>query len=126
MRVKSLFLFTLLFITACSSFLTPTPTDSGINGQVTIGPMCPVVQINNPCPDKPYQATLTVLTSDGQRKVTQFQTDANGNFQVALAPGDYILHPESPKVMPHARDIPFTVEVHQFTQVNVVYDSGIR
>ncbi|HEY9152652.1 MAG TPA: carboxypeptidase-like regulatory domain-containing protein [Anaerolineales bacterium] len=126
MRVKFLFVFTFLLITACSPILAPTPTDSGINGQVTIGPTCPVVRINNPCPDKPYQATLTILTSDGQHKVMQFQTDANGNFQVALSPGNYVLHPEAPNVMPHARDTSFMVEAHQFTRLDVVYDSGIR
>jgi hypothetical protein len=84
------------------------------------------VQINNPCPDKPYQATLTVLTADFQREVLHFQTDADGNFHVTLAPGQYILHPESPSVMPRASDIPFAVVAHQFTRVDVVYDSGIR
>ncbi len=128
MRIKSLFLLAFLLIVACSPQTQDPfePLDSGIYGQVTIGPMCPVVQENNPCPDKPYQATLTVLTTTDHGKVVQFQTDANGNFRVVLVPGQYILHPESPNVMPHASDIPFTVEAHQFTQVNVVYDSGIR
>ena len=126
MRLKPLFLFAFLIVAACSPLGTPVPTDSGITGRVTIGPSCPVVQINNPCPDKAYQATLTVLAADGQHKVIQFQTDINGNFQVALAPGQYILHPESPNVMPHAADIPFVVTAHQFTRVDVVYDSGIR
>jgi hypothetical protein len=84
------------------------------------------VQINNPCPDKPYQATLTVLTTTSHNKVIQFETDANGNFRVALAPGEYILHPESPNVMPRAADISFVVYEHQFKRVDVMYDSGIR
>ena len=126
MRFKSIFLFVFLIVGACSPLRPPPPTDSGIDGRVTIGPTCPVEQVNNPCPPKAYQATLTVLTSDGQHKVIQFQTDVNGNFQVALAPGQYILHPESPNVMPHAADIPFIVNAHQFTRVDVVYDSGIR
>ena len=126
MRLKSLFLFAILILGACSPLVTPIPTDSGIAGRVTIGPTCPVQQINNTCPDKAYQATLTVLASDGRDKVIQFQTDVNGYFQVALAPGQYILHPESPDVMPHAADIPFVVNAHQFTRVDVVYDSGIR
>ncbi|MBI1793612.1 MAG: hypothetical protein HYR70_05420 [Chloroflexi bacterium] len=126
MRPKYIFLVAFLFVTACSPFLAPTPTDSGVDGNVTIGPMCPVVQVNNPCPDKPYQATLTILTTTTRRKVIQFKTDANGYFRAALAPGEYILRPESPNVMPRAAEIPFTVTDRQFTRVDVVYDSGIR
>jgi hypothetical protein len=122
MRLKLLFsLFALLFA-ACA----PTPIDSGIEGHVTIGPICPVMQAGNPCPDQPYQATLTVLTSISKHKVIQFESDSNGYFRVALSPGEYILHPESPNVMPRAADVPFTVEAHQFTRVDVAYDSGIR
>jgi hypothetical protein len=125
MRAQSIFVLTFLLIAACSPF--PAPADSGIEGHVTIGPMCPVMQVGNPCPDKPYQATLTVLTSASRHKVIQFQTDANGYFRVALAPGEYILHPESPNgMMPYAADVPFRVDAHQFTAVNVAYDSGIR
>jgi len=104
---------------------TSMPADSGIEGNVTIGPVCPVVQLNDPCPDQPYQATLTVLTPD-QHMVLQFQTDLNGHYRVDLAPGEYILHPESPNVMPHAADIPFVLRAHQFQRLDIVYDSGIR
>lgn len=114
-------------LAACSPFSAQAPTDSGIEGQVTVGPMCPVMQFGIPCPDKSYQATLSILTSDGQHEVSQFETDPNGYFQFNLAPGSYILHPESPKGgLPHARDIPFVVEAHLFTQLDVTYDSGIR
>ncbi len=108
---------------------TPVPNstgDSGIYGQVTVGPTCPVQRINDPCPDKPYQATLTVLTTTDRSKVIQFQTDANGNFRVALAAGEYILHPESPGFLPRGHDQNFTVPPHEFVQLNVSYDSGIR
>ncbi len=125
MRVKYIFLVIFLLVSGCSPLLAPAPADSGIEGHVTIGPMCPVVQINNPCPDKPYQAAITVLTTD-RRKVTQFQTDANGYFHMALAPGEYILRPESPNVMPHSNDIQVSVVRGQYTRVDVSYDSGIR
>jgi hypothetical protein len=114
----------ILLFAACIPTLTPT--DSGIEGHVMIGPTCPVVQIGNPCPDKPYQATLIIVTSTSGLKVVQFEADSNGYFRVALPSGEYILHPESPNVMPRASDIRFTVEAHQFTRVDVVYDSRIR
>ncbi len=126
MRLKLLFMMFTMLVAACVPMPAPAATDSGIYGQVTVGPTCPVQQVNNPCPDKPYQATLTVLTTTDHSKVIQFQTDANGNFRVALAPGEYILHPESPNFLPRGRDQNFTVSPHEFVQVNVSYDSGIR
>ncbi len=119
-----LFILSVALLSACAS--TPTPAaDTGVEGQVTIGPMCPVVRLDQPCPDQPYQATLTVLDPAG-KKIAQVQADANGLYKLALQPGDYILHPESPNAMPHSQDQPFTVITGQFTKLDIVYDSGIR
>lgn len=123
MRIYFIFLLFSLLIVACLS--TPQPLDSGIEGFVTIGPMCPVMQEEVPCPDQPYQATLAVLSTSGE-KITQFQTDENGYFRIELVAGDYILHPESPNGLPFAADMPFTVNEHKFTQLEIIYDSGIR
>lgn len=123
MRNFSLFCL-LMLLTACSS-LSPTPFDSGIQGQVTIGPVCPAVQPGMDCADKPYQASFTVLTSKG-KEFTRFESDADGVFKIALPPGDYILRPESPDFLPHADEQPFTVLEGQFIRLTVIYDSGIR
>lgn len=123
MRTPLKLVLFVLLLTACLQ--TPQPLDSGIEGTVTIGPMCPVMQEDVPCPDQPYQAVLTVLTTSGD-EVTQFQTDEQGRFHIELAPGDYVLHPESPNALPFAADIPFTVDEYKFTQLQVSYDSGIR
>ena len=123
MRTRIFALLAGLLLTACLQ--TSQPADSGIEGTVTIGPMCPVMRQDVPCPDRPYQARLTVLTTGGN-KVLQFQTDEQGLFRVGLAPGEYVLHPESPNSLPFAADIPFAVNEHAFTQLRIVYDSGIR
>jgi hypothetical protein len=127
-RQLSLFAVILLFVilAACAP-QTPVTLDSGIQGQVSIGPTCPVVREGLDCADKPYLATLTVLTSNGKR-VTQFQTAADGKFRLPLAPGEYILHPETPqgKPLPRAAEQPFTVVAGSFTELTVSYDSGIR
>jgi hypothetical protein len=123
MRTMSISVLSILLLTACLP--TPAPLNSGLEGQVTIGPMCPVIQLNNPCPDQPYQATLTIQKPNGT-KVTRFTTDNVGRFRINVAAGDYVLHPESPNVMPYAADIPFKVSEGQFTKVDVAYDSGIR
>ena len=113
----------ILLLATCSA--QPASTDSGIEGQVFIGPLCPVVQVRQECPDQPYQATLTVTDSNG-REIVKVQTDAEGRFKIPLEPGEYILHPESPNAMPFAAEQNFTVEPGKFTQVTVNYDSGIR
>jgi len=115
----------LIILSACSPLTAPTPTDSGIEGQVLIGPMCPVVQIGVECPDQPFQAELSVLRSNG-RHVLRFRTDEQGRFRVPLAPGDYVLRPESSNMIPFAAEQNFTVLPGQFTRIIVNYDSGIR
>jgi len=113
----------ILLLATCS--VQPASADSGVKGQVFISPICPVVQAGQECPDQPYQATLTVNDPDG-RMVAQVLTDAEGRFKIPLEPGEYILHPESPNVMPFAGEQNFTVESGRFTQISVNYDSGIR
>ncbi len=100
-------------------------TTSGIKGQVSIGPMCPVMQANLPCPDQPYAATIRVLDQDG-KKVTEITSDAQGNFKVGLPPGTYVLSPLPGDSMAHAPEQPATVVDGQFTRVTITYDSGIR
>jgi len=124
MNVKLAIGVLILALATCSIY-SPTPRGSGIEGQVLIGPMCPVVQPGQACPDQPYQATLTVNSPNGVQ-IVQFQTDAQGHFKVPLVPGEYILHPESPNGIPFAGDQSFTVESGGYTQITVNYDSGIR
>ena len=121
---KRIIVIIAIMLTACTS-INPTPTDSGVVGQALIGPMCPIVQEGQECPDQPYQATLTVNSPNGG-KIVQVQTDEEGKFKIPLAPGEYVLHPESPNVMPFASEQSFVVETGKFTQIIVNYDSGIR
>ena len=124
MNVKLLIGVLILVLATCTIY-SPTPRGSGIEGQVLLGPMCPVVQQGQDCPDQPYQATLTVTNLNGVQ-VAQFQSDEQGRFRVSLVPGEYILHPESPNGIPFAGDQSFTVETGRYVQITVLYDSGIR
>lgn len=124
MNVKFLVGVSILLL-ATWSFHSPAPRESGITGQVLMNPMCPVAQQGQGCPDQPYPATLTVNSLSGGR-IVQFQTDSQGHFRVALVPGEYILHPESPNGFPSAPDQTIMVGEGQYTQVSIHYDSGIR
>jgi hypothetical protein len=107
-----------------NDFDTRNLNNSGIEGQVTIGPVSPVERLGI-VNERPYQGTITVLNRAGQL-VTQFQSDADGHFRVFLEPGTYILRPESPGSLPRADEQTVTVTDKNFTQVRITYDSGIR
>jgi len=127
MQNKTLLAPFILLILSCGFFGQPAPADSGIAGKALMGPMCPVVREGMACPDMPYQATITINSLEG-RKIVQFQTDEEGNFNIPLAPGDYVLHPETPerKPFPFAGEQRFTVLPGEYTRLIVSYDSGIR
>jgi hypothetical protein len=101
------------------------PLVSGVKGQALVGPMCPVMQAQSPCPDQPYQTSLLILKLDGG-EVARVDTDAEGKFMLNLPPGDYILHPRSGSTPPTAADVPFTVLTDQMTNIIITFDSGIR
>jgi hypothetical protein len=124
MRTLLAFL-TLLLLPACSALLAAVPPDSGIEGQVFIGPMCPVVVAGQDCPDAPYQATLDVLTRSG-RRVARVETDETGRFRIALAAGDYVIRSGSTGGIPFAKPLDVVVRPGEFTRVMVHFDSGIR
>jgi len=124
MKIKFVIGILILFLSTCS-MKTVTPADSGIEGQVLIGPGCPVVQEGQECPDQPYQALITVSSSKGER-IAQVRTNKSGRFRIPLASGEYILHPESPNALPFANEQAVHVDDNRFTQVVVSYDSGIR
>src|SRR3990170_1189520 len=75
-----------LLLAACGDDTTAPPPNSGIEGLVTIGPMCPVVQEGTPCPDQPYEATIVVEDADGD-EVARTQSGEDGLYRVDGAPG---------------------------------------
>jgi len=109
-----------LVIAAC----TPTPSDSGISGLVTIGPVSPVQQ-QGESGVAPYTARIIVRRAGGGT-VAEVSSGADGRFSVDLVPGRYVLEPQSTGALPFAGPQEVTVEPHRFTEVTVHYDSGIR
>ena len=98
----------------------------GIAGLVLIGPMCPVVTIDDPCPDRPFAAQLLIQDALGQTICT-VSSGEDGRFRAGLAPGEYQLVPiTGVGQLPYALPQTVTVWPNQFTEVTVSYDSGIR
>ena len=90
-----------------------------------LGPMCPVAQVSDPCPDQPYQAWIDIDDAGG-RHVTRIQSDTEGAFRVGLEPGSYLLHPESGDPLPRASDRQVDVAAGAYTAVTIDFDTGIR
>ena len=110
--------------------LDTPPPPSGIKGIVLLGPTCPVEVTpgdNNPVPClTPYAATLVVLDDEGV-KVATINSGGDGTFQIDLAPGDYVVTPESgTDTYPIAQPQSVTVATGVYTEIQVNYDTGIR
>jgi hypothetical protein len=96
-------------------------TDSGIRGNALLGPACPV----EPCSvsEPPYTGSFLVQ-KDGT-VVAKVKTDEKGRFQVRLEPGRYVLASESAG-LPLLKPVDVTVQAHEYTDVELAFDSGIR
>jgi hypothetical protein len=104
-------------------------SDGGIRGEVLIGPMCPVVQPDQPCPDKPFEASIEIRGQDIRGDHLTIRSGKDGRFRVKLAPGKYKLTPISPNpgAPPHAPPPQSVmVESGKYTRVTIRYDSGMR
>ena len=110
----------LLLTAACAS------ADSGIEGWITAGPACPVMQVGVPCPDQPYAGTLSFLTEYGGRTAGRVTAGADGYYRISLPPGTYIVHPESRRALPSGSELVVAVRPHEFTRQDISYDTGIR
>lgn len=101
---------------------------TGIEGLVTIGPMCPVVQEDTPCPDEPFQAEIVIRDADDGDEVARFETAEDGTFSVGLMPGSYRVLPQWPNESgpPTAQEQLVEVRAGEYTHVEIQYDSGIR
>ena len=96
----------------------------GIAGMVLLGPLCPVATPEDPCPDRPYAATLELF--EGGERIATLQSGDDGRFRLGLAPGRYRLHPIPGNPLPTAGDQEISVESGVWTDVTVSYDTGIR
>ena len=111
-------------------FLEPdgnVPESQGIKGIVLLGPNCPVVQVDEPCPDKPYQTELVVTSADGLRTVKRFSSEASGSFVVNLPMGEYAIRSPNLGGLPScSSEGTIIVTQDQMTEATIFCDTGIR
>ena len=126
MRRLALVVVVVIGLGACAKAAPQGGTNSGIQGTVTVGPQCPVVQAESPCPDTPFDGKVQV--SRGGGVIAQVQVDAQGSYWIALVPGTYVVLPMVAGNGGLPRATPQTVVVRDgaFTQADLTIDTGIR
>ena len=70
---------------------------------------------------------LVILSRDSKNEIARITADENGNYRVALPPGDYLLDVQDRRRR-HVRATPqtFTVVANQIVHVDMNVDTGIR
>lgn len=106
------------------------PYDSGVEGSVTLGPVCPVQRIppDPNCADRPYVTTIQVIRV-GSPKSSPFATaesGKDGRYKIMLPPGEYALQPVGGSVLPRCGTKEVTIEPSKIIEVNISCDTGIR
>ncbi len=70
---------------------------------------------------------LIVLSREGKKEITRVTADSNGNYRVALPPGDYVLDVQG-RSLGHARAKvqPFTIVSNKTIRTDMLLDTGVR
>jgi hypothetical protein len=70
---------------------------------------------------------LVILSSDKQTELAHMTADGNGNYRIALPPGNYVLDIQNRRQR-HLRATPqpFTIAANHTVRVDMTIDAGIR
>jgi hypothetical protein len=122
----------------CEFAPCPTPSPSAttqagtavIKGKVTVGPICPVEQLNSPCPVPPTAYTsrqIILYSADGTTEIKRMNFTPDGTYQFEVPPGTYVLN--TPKQgIGGAKGLPKTITVisGETSEYDFPIDTGIR
>jgi hypothetical protein len=87
-----------------------------------------IADANTPAVAASYaEYPLIILSRDGKKEIKRIMADSNGNYRVALPPGDYLLDVEG-RARGHARAKvkEFTVILSQTVRADMDLDTGVR
>lgn len=126
-RLGILFLL-LVSLTSC----TPGPNEFGIlEGQVTIGPLVPVVregeEAPTPAPEVYSAREIVVFKKNGVTEFTRLGIDSNGWYQGELPVGIYVIDINRIGI-DSADNLPLkiTISANSVTTLDIEIDTGIR
>jgi hypothetical protein len=131
MRLKYLVLAR-LFLVPISSFASDNAAPGFLEGRLRILPFREV-ELADGTPSKVSAGNyadypLIILSQDGKKEIARVTADGNGNYRLALPPGDYILDAQGRPPKGHVRAKPqrFKVVSNQIARVDMDIDTGIR
>ena len=132
-RMISGFIFLTGVVLLCACDKEKSLNRGWLEGTISIGPICPVEKIP---PDPACQPTaetykaypVSILSSDGTRKITQLEPSLDGTFTSELAPGRYMIVLESANKYIGGSNLPVFVTIvsQEKTQMSINIDTGIR
>jgi hypothetical protein len=103
----------------------PPATASGVDGHVTAGPTCPVVDPDRPCPPRPVETKVRLLRADGSTAANG-QSGHDGAFRITAGAGHYDLVADYTGPSPRCGPVPVDVRDSRFTHADLQCDTGIR
>lgn len=117
-----------LFLSACG----PNPAEFGVlEGQVTIGPLSPVLQEGEapptPAPEVYAARQIVVFEADGEIEVFRIEIGPDGSYRAELPAGEYVVDINHAGI-DSAEGLPATVNIEPGSTVtlNIDIDTGIR
>jgi hypothetical protein len=104
------------------------PYNSGVRGEVVLGPTCPVERIppDPACAPRPYATAISVYSTGSNNPFVIGNSNASGAFQFSLSPGSYVLKASGGAVLPRCRETSITVAPDTYATTTIYCDTGIR
>lgn len=126
--IRTLLLVLLISCTSCAL----GPKEYGVlEGQVSIGPLVPAVQVGEPDPTpapEVYAAReIVVYKQNGKTEFTRLEIDSYGHYQAELPVGVYVIDINRLGI-DSADNLPMeiTIKTNSTTRLDIDIDTGIR
>jgi hypothetical protein len=115
-------------VAGCAQFSGSAELVGYLEGQVKLGPMCPVERNGAPCPVPPEAyAAQEILLLNKAEVIARVRPDSHGSYRIAIRPGKYVADINRLGVA-SSGDVPREVEIRaaDTTRLDIAIDTGIR
>ena len=115
----------------CEFQACPQSAKGTLEGNASVGPICPVERPGIPCPVPKETYTsreIIVYSGDGKTIIASTHLDENGHYRFALPPGNYVVDIGRRGFGNMSKDTPHqvTIRAEETTKFNLTIDTGVR